>query len=85
MKEKSIGVGIIGAGFISSYHLSGLANVENAIVRVLCDSDIERARSQAIRFHIPETTKDSQEVFKRDDKITNALAKREFYRSVSLS
>jgi len=67
MNEKKIGIGVVGAGFISGYHLNGLACVENTIVRIICDRDVERARSQAKRFNIDETTKDVQDVIERED------------------
>ncbi len=52
---KTINVGIIGAGFISPYHLKGYRKCTNVEVVAICDVVSERAEEMAERFEIPRT------------------------------
>ncbi len=60
-------VGMIGAGFISNYHLAGLAAVPAARVVVIASRNGERAARQAARFGIPDATTEWRAVLDRAD------------------
>jgi predicted dehydrogenase len=60
-------VALIGAGFISEYHLEAMQHVPQAQVRVICDPRREAAHEKAARFAIPETCAEIGEVLRRRD------------------
>jgi len=62
-----IGVGMIGAGFISEYHLGGLAAAGGASVRVLAGREPARVQALAQKFGIPAVASDYRAVLKRRD------------------
>jgi predicted dehydrogenase len=66
-KMQEVRVAIIGAGFISEYHLEALKHVPQAQVRLICDPRKQAAQEKAARFDIPETCPDSAEVLSRTD------------------
>ena len=51
MKE-TLRLGVIGAGDFSNHHLSGIASVANAEAVAICDVDLNRAKTQAEKYHI---------------------------------
>jgi UDP-N-acetyl-2-amino-2-deoxyglucuronate dehydrogenase len=65
--SETVGVGVIGAGLISAYHLAGLAAAGGAEVRVLAARTSARARPLARRFGIPEVGTDWRAVLERGD------------------
>jgi predicted dehydrogenase len=67
MTGESVGVGIIGAGFISEYHLAGLAAAGGAKVRVLMGRTPARVEALARRFGISDVTSDYRRVLDRRD------------------
>ena len=50
---RRLGIGILGCGFISQYHLNALASVEEAAVVAVCDRSEERARALAGTYEVP--------------------------------
>ncbi len=66
MSSNEVGVAIVGAGFISDYHLKGL-QYAGANIKAICDLDIERAAEKADRYRIPEALPDYQTLLDRDD------------------
>lgn len=64
---KPVRVGFVGAGFISDYHLSGLAATGAAEFVVIASSTAEKAARQAQRYGIPYHTNDWRDVLRRDD------------------
>ncbi|MBI3456606.1 MAG: Gfo/Idh/MocA family oxidoreductase [Candidatus Rokubacteria bacterium] len=67
MAHETIRVGMIGAGYISAYHLAGLAAAGGADVRVLMSRTPARAAVLARRFGIPEVVTDYRAVLDRPD------------------
>jgi predicted dehydrogenase len=63
----TVGIGVIGAGLISAYHLAGLAASGGADVRVLAARSTTRAAPLAKRFCIPEVATDWRAVLERAD------------------
>jgi len=63
----TIGVGMIGAGFISEYHLAGLAAAGGAAVRVLMGRTPAQVQALAHRFGIPAVASDYRAVLDRRD------------------
>jgi len=66
MKRK-VKIGIIGAGGFSNSHLKGIRQVDNAEVVAICDIDIEKAKSQAEKYNIPDYYQDYHELLARED------------------
>jgi predicted dehydrogenase len=64
---STIGIALIGAGFIADYHLAGLACVPDAEVRVIASRGLEKARDVARRFGVPEATDDVAAALRRPD------------------
>ncbi len=50
---KTIKVGVIGAGFIGSYHLEGYRKCSGAEVVAVCDVVAERTKAAAEKFNVP--------------------------------
>ncbi len=65
--DKKIRLGVIGAGSFSNSHLSAIAQVHEAEVIAICDTDIEKAKAQAEKYHIPHVYSDYNELLARDD------------------
>ncbi len=65
--RDQIGVGMIGAGFISEYHLAGLAAAGGASVRVLMGRSPAQVEALARRFAIPAVAFDYRAVLDRRD------------------
>jgi predicted dehydrogenase len=47
-------VGVIGAGWVTQYHLPGWRDCPHAEVVAICDPDLARARARAAEFGIPD-------------------------------
>jgi len=60
-------LGVIGAGNFSTFHLEGIAEVAKAEVIAICDKNIENAKAQAEKFHIPNVYEDYNELLARED------------------
>jgi predicted dehydrogenase len=67
MPSETVGIGVIGAGLISAYHLAGLAAAGGAEVRVLAARTTARAAPLARRFGVPEVAADWRAVLQRAD------------------
>jgi myo-inositol 2-dehydrogenase/D-chiro-inositol 1-dehydrogenase len=65
--SETIGIGVIGAGLISAYHLAGLSAAGGAEVRVLAARTSARAGPMARRFGVPEVATDWRAVLERPD------------------
>jgi predicted dehydrogenase len=65
--SDTVGIGVIGAGLISAYHLAGLAAAGGAEVRVLAARSSVRAGPMARRFGVPEVATDWRAVLERAD------------------
>ena len=61
MHRKTFNIGMIGAGFISAYHLAGLHEA-GARVTAIAGADPEGLAHRAAQFAIPRTTTDYREV-----------------------
>jgi predicted dehydrogenase len=66
-RGETVGIGVIGAGLISAYHLAGLAAAGGAAVRVLAARSTVRAGPMAQRFGVPEIATDWRAVLERAD------------------
>jgi predicted dehydrogenase len=66
-RGETVGIGVIGAGLISAYHLAGLAAAGRGEVRVLAARTAARAGPMARRFGIPEVATDWRAVLERAD------------------
>ncbi|MCL4465278.1 MAG: Gfo/Idh/MocA family oxidoreductase [Chloroflexi bacterium] len=64
---KSVRLGFIGAGFISDYHLAGLAAAGGAEFVIISSGSLAKASRQAQRFGIAHATADWREVLRRAD------------------
>lgn len=64
---ERVRIGMIGAGFIASYHLDGLRAAGGADVRVLAGRTPEKTSALAARYGIASTTADWRDVIVRDD------------------
>jgi predicted dehydrogenase len=72
---KRIGIGIIGCGAISRFHINGyLALPEKARILAVCDVIEERAQSRAEEV-LSESTKQAQQVFDGTEKAATASEK----------
>ena len=67
MAERTLGIAVLGAGFIAGYHLAGLAAAGGASVRVLAGRSLERAAPLAARFAIADVVTDWRKTLERDD------------------
>jgi predicted dehydrogenase len=56
--KETIGIAVLGAGFIAEYHLAGLAAAGGASVRLLVGLAEAKTAALAQRFDIPEISKD---------------------------
>jgi predicted dehydrogenase len=66
MENKKIKIGVMGAGFISDYHIPGLQSAGADVAAVYSRRE-ENARHQAEKYGIPAVTSDYKEILKRDD------------------
>ena len=67
MTADTIGVAVLGAGFIAEYHLAGIAAAGGARVRLLAARSTERAAPLAQRFGIAGVATDWHEALVRAD------------------
>ncbi len=67
MRQRTIGVAMLGAGFIAEYHLAGLAAAGGADVRVVVGRTPARAHALAQRFGVAESSADVAAALRRDD------------------
>ncbi len=67
MTREPVGIGMIGAGSISEYHLAGLAAASGAEVRILMGRTPDRVAALARRFDIPDVAFDYHAVLDRRD------------------
>ena len=66
-RGAGVRVGMIGAGYITGYHLDGLRMVSGAEVRIISGRTPERAAAVAARYGIAASTADWRNVLVRDD------------------
>jgi predicted dehydrogenase len=66
MNPQRLRIGMLGAGFISDYHIAGLQAV-GAEVPILFSTAEESARRQSERYDIPAWTLEAEAVFERRD------------------
>lgn len=66
MGTEHVRVGMIGAGSISDYHITGLQAAGAEVVAIFSRTE-KSAREKAERFGIPDYTTDYQEILARDD------------------
>ena len=64
---RSIGIALIGAGFIADYHLGGMAGVDGAQVRLIVSRSRESAMRLAARHGVAEASDDPEAALRRDD------------------
>ena len=64
---ERVRVGMIGAGFIASYHLDGLRASGGADVRMIAGRTPEKTAALAARYDIASATSDWREIIARDD------------------
>ena len=67
MSGETVRIGVIGAGDISHYHLSGLQAAGGADVRVIAGRRAERVAPLAAQYGIPDIETDYRAVLARDD------------------
>jgi predicted dehydrogenase len=53
IKPRSFRVGLVGAGYISEFHIRALRRLSNVSIVGIADLDFSRARAVAERFGIP--------------------------------
>lgn len=66
MPHQTPQVGLIGAGFISDYHIAGLQAAGASVTAIAATSEAQAAE-KAARYHIPFVTGDYQTLLARDD------------------
>lgn len=66
MGGRPIRVAVLGAGFISDYHIAGLQEAGAELV-ALSSATAVKAREKALRYGIPHYTADYREILARDD------------------
>jgi predicted dehydrogenase len=66
-EDGRIGIAVIGAGFIADYHLAGLADLPEAVVRAVVSRRAASAEALAARFAVAEATTDLAAVLARPD------------------
>lgn len=66
MNTQRVRVGMLGAGFISDYHIAGLQEAGADVMTIFSRTEA-RAQEKAQSFGIPHFTTDYQEVLARDD------------------
>ena len=66
MSEEPFRVGLLGAGFISDYHISGLQQAGAEVVSIFSRTEAN-ARAKATQFGIPHYTANYPEVLARED------------------
>jgi predicted dehydrogenase len=64
---KPVGIGLIGAGYIAGYHVSGLRATGGAELRVIAGRDPTRAAAAAAHYAIAESTADWRAMLARSD------------------
>lgn len=67
MSDEKVAVAVIGAGFISNYHINGLKAVPEAEIVAIADSRGERAEARAQEHGIKEATDDYRRLLDRRD------------------
>lgn len=67
MTRDTVGVAMLGAGFIANYHLEGMAATGRADVRVIASRHGESARRLAKQYHVPDAVDDWRRVLDRRD------------------
>ena len=67
MRDATVGVAMLGAGFIAEYHLAGLAAAGGASVRVVVGRTPDKARAVAARFGVADASSDVDAVLARAD------------------
>lgn len=77
MGSERVGVGVLGAGSISDYHIAGLL-AAGAEVRCLFSRDEAKARLKARQFGVPNTYTDYREVLARPDVAAVVIATPDF-------
>ena len=65
--QSPVKIALIGAGFISNFHLKGLSSISEATVKIIASRTLSRAVNSAERFGIVEATDDVYEVLHRPD------------------
>ena len=67
MARETIGIAVLGAGFIAEYHLAGLAAAGGASVRLLVGLAEAKTAALAQRFAVPEVSTDWRAALARPD------------------
>jgi predicted dehydrogenase len=67
MPSRTLGVAMLGAGYIAEYHLAGLAAAGGACVRIVAGRSGERAAALAERFGVAASCADAPAALRRDD------------------
>jgi len=65
--KNYLNIGIIGAGFISDYHINGLREVKSARIKVICAPREKVVKEKAEKYQIKEFSTDYREVLERKD------------------
>lgn len=66
MSNRDIRLGVLGAGFISDYHIAGIQAAGGEVVAIASNRP-ERGRAKADQYGIPDSTTDINEVLDRPD------------------
>jgi predicted dehydrogenase/nucleoside-diphosphate-sugar epimerase len=66
-------VGLLGAGYISEFHIAALQRVPNASVVGIADVDVERARKLAARFRVPDACDSLRKLVERGANVIHVL------------
>src|SRR5262245_9664294 len=66
-------VGLLGAGYISEFHIAALQRVHNASIVSIADVDVERARRIAARFRLPDACDSLGKLVERGANVIHVL------------
>src|SRR5579871_995835 len=66
-RNTMVGIGLLGAGFVSTFYMKGLAEVPGQRVRAVYGRDPVRTRAFAARWGIAETAHEMRAVVERPD------------------
>ncbi len=64
---NKVGIGVIGCGNISKYHLSALSQIPQAKMLIVCDLIEDKAKIACEKYGIPEWTTDYHKMLNRSD------------------
>jgi predicted dehydrogenase/nucleoside-diphosphate-sugar epimerase len=82
--ERKLRVGIVGAGYVSSYHIRAVQSLPFATVVGIADPDQEKAHATAARFGVPAVYRTLDELLREELDVVHVLTPPASHASVSI-